>query len=482
MITPQLTEQYGQVLRVSLVRAIFSVFACAYAGAASNPNADTAAPAAAERRNVRREIDMSSHPCEIQFDLPVSPLDRPRVERDAGHFVDEGYRQAEFTEIDRLEIVPARLARIDPEMRKLVRLVVAEPPLVLLAAGDADDATVGPAVETVGALQLSAAASERFGVLLENRQLGRARAERTPPGVAQSGAPYPPVAQVVTMARRHAPLRQALQIRLDEHLPEEAAIVRLVPDRQLDLLAGRCGPKLLGALAKRRRSFADGRRQQRRRELHLGCRVGADLAGERPVPKRIVDVLLDAEHVHEEREHRLSRSALAGQPLCPPDAVVPRIAHADAFCTRIRAARTAGQGGPDGRAPMRVIAAAAAALVLALTRLAPLQSTPAAALRLPADLDSYITKYVKLTPAQRADLLAGRSATKLLDTDPSKEVAVFGAMWVGAPMTSYVAAVRDIERLESGENFIVTRKISSPPVIDDFARLRVPDDDAEDLR
>jgi hypothetical protein len=123
---------------------------------------------------------------------------------------------------------------------------------------------------------------------------------------------------------------------------------------------------------------------------------------------------------------------------------------------------------------MRVIAAATAALVL--------QSTPPPAPRLPVELDRYVTKYVNLTPAQRSDLLAGRAATKLLDSDPSKEVAVFGAMWVSAPMASYVAAVRDIEHLESGENFIVTRKIADPPTIDDFVQLRVPDDDAEDLR
>src|SRR4051812_46440993 len=58
MMTPQLTEQYGHVLRVSLVREILSVFACAYAGAVSKPNADTAAPAAADFRNVRREMDI----------------------------------------------------------------------------------------------------------------------------------------------------------------------------------------------------------------------------------------------------------------------------------------------------------------------------------------------------------------------------------------------------------------------------------------
>jgi len=123
---------------------------------------------------------------------------------------------------------------------------------------------------------------------------------------------------------------------------------------------------------------------------------------------------------------------------------------------------------------MRVIAAALALFVL--------QSTPAPALRVPAELDRYLTKYVGLTPAQRADLLAGRAVTKLLDADPAKEVAVFGALWIAAPMASYVAAARDIERLESGDNFIVTKKISDRPTIDDFSQLRVPDDDAEDLR
>jgi hypothetical protein len=118
---------------------------------------------------------------------------------------------------------------------------------------------------------------------------------------------------------------------------------------------------------------------------------------------------------------------------------------------------------------MRIIAAAVAVLTL----LAP---------ALPAELDRYITKYVNLTPAQRTDLLAGRAVTKLLDSDPSKEVAVFGATWVNAPMASYVSAIRDIEHFESGENFLVTKKISDPPSLEDFAQLRVPQDDLEDLR
>src|SRR5258708_1687976 len=106
----------------------------------------------------------------------------------------------------------------------------------------------------------------------------------------------------------------------------------------------------------------------------------------------------------------------------------------------------------------------------------------AAAPQFPPEVARYLTKYVNLSSAQIADLSAGRAVTKILDSDPSKEVAVFGAVWVNAPMAAYVAAVRDIEHLERGENFLVTKKIGNPPRIDDFAPMHVPDDDAEDLR
>jgi len=58
MMTPQLTEQYGHVLRVSLVWEILSVFACACSGATSNPNADSVPPAMVVWMNARREIFM----------------------------------------------------------------------------------------------------------------------------------------------------------------------------------------------------------------------------------------------------------------------------------------------------------------------------------------------------------------------------------------------------------------------------------------
>jgi hypothetical protein len=94
----------------------------------------------------------------------------------------------------------------------------------------------------------------------------------------------------------------------------------------------------------------------------------------------------------------------------------------------------------------------------------------------------YFDKYVHLDTAARKTLLAGQPVTRLLDSDPATEVAVFGAVWIDASIASYLAAVADIERFESGEAFRVTKKISTPPRLDDFARLELPEDDIKDLR
>jgi len=101
---------------------------------------------------------------------------------------------------------------------------------------------------------------------------------------------------------------------------------------------------------------------------------------------------------------------------------------------------------------------------------------------LPGRLDGYIKQYVKLSPADHKQLLQGQPVTTLLPADPSKEVAIFGAVWINAPISAYVAAVKDIERLEKGSNFLVTKKVSDPPRREDFAQLTLPPEDVEDLK
>jgi len=101
--------------------------------------------------------------------------------------------------------------------------------------------------------------------------------------------------------------------------------------------------------------------------------------------------------------------------------------------------------------------------------------------RLPAAFDDYFTNVTPLTSSERQKLLSGAPVTRLLDADPSKEVAVFGAVWIQASPAVYVQQVKDIENFERDGAFRVTRRISTPPTLDDFAALELPPDDLADL-
>lgn len=128
----------------------------------------------------------------------------------------------------------------------------------------------------------------------------------------------------------------------------------------------------------------------------------------------------------------------------------------------------------------RTVRAFVSAGILCVAGIVTVHTVPPA--DLPADLDAYITKYVKLDADARAQLLAGAPVTKMLDSDASKEVAIFGAVWVKGSIDAYLAAVRDIERFESGGAFRITKKLSAPPRLEDFAQLSLSDDDVKDLR
>jgi hypothetical protein len=123
-----------------------------------------------------------------------------------------------------------------------------------------------------------------------------------------------------------------------------------------------------------------------------------------------------------------------------------------------------------------------AALVVAVAAMPLAASMRQSAAALPALLDSYLTKHVKMSAQQRGQLLAGQPVTQMLDADPSREVGVFGAVWVNASPAQYVALAQDIERFESGGSFRVTKRISDPPRLEDFAALELPADDVAALR
>jgi hypothetical protein len=100
----------------------------------------------------------------------------------------------------------------------------------------------------------------------------------------------------------------------------------------------------------------------------------------------------------------------------------------------------------------------------------------------PSRLDEYFTKVLKLSAEERQLLLRGAPLAKNLETDPAKEVAVFGGIWIVAPIAKYIAALQDIENFEKGPGFRATKKISEPARIEDFAALVLPNDDVQDLK
>ena len=100
----------------------------------------------------------------------------------------------------------------------------------------------------------------------------------------------------------------------------------------------------------------------------------------------------------------------------------------------------------------------------------------------PAQLNTYITKYVQLTPAERSKMTSGGPIVKLMASDPTREVAVFGAVWIKGSPGDYVKLVKDIEQFERGGSFRVTKRISNPPVLQDFAALKLPPEDLVSLK
>ena len=63
-----------------------------------------------------------------------------------------------------------------------------------------------------------------------------------------------------------------------------------------------------------------------------------------------------------------------------------------------------------------------------------------------------------------------------------REVVVGGVVHIDAPAEKTVAAIRNIERLESGPGFLHTQRLSDPPRLDDFAKLTVSAEDMSALR
>jgi hypothetical protein len=100
----------------------------------------------------------------------------------------------------------------------------------------------------------------------------------------------------------------------------------------------------------------------------------------------------------------------------------------------------------------------------------------------PPRLETYLTKVIALTADERKRLFDRAPVARNLEADPAKEVSVFGAVWIDAPIARYLTLLWDIENFEKGPGFLVTKKVGEPARVEDFAALTLPDDDFQDLQ
>ena len=94
---------------------------------------------------------------------------------------------------------------------------------------------------------------------------------------------------------------------------------------------------------------------------------------------------------------------------------------------------------------------------------------------------TFFKKSIKLTDKEIETMQQGTPITKILETPVKNEVAVFGAVWIDAPIEGFVEAQMDIESFETGDAVLAIKKLSEPPKLEDFATLKIPEEDLDAL-
>jgi hypothetical protein len=84
-----------------------------------------------------------------------------------------------------------------------------------------------------------------------------------------------------------------------------------------------------------------------------------------------------------------------------------------------------------------------------------------------------LTRYLRFTTSDLADLQAGKVVRHGLDSTAAGEVGVVGAVRINAPKAKFLTHVRDIARFKSSPDVVQIGRFSRPPTLDDLAALTV---------
>jgi hypothetical protein len=95
-------------------------------------------------------------------------------------------------------------------------------------------------------------------------------------------------------------------------------------------------------------------------------------------------------------------------------------------------------------------------------------------------LDAFLRNYAGFSEVDIQAMDAGSVIVKSLETDAKSEVMLVGVSLIEAPTEFFLRMYRDIERFEGGLGDI--KKLSDPPLREDFAAMPLPEEDLRDLR
>jgi hypothetical protein len=116
----------------------------------------------------------------------------------------------------------------------------------------------------------------------------------------------------------------------------------------------------------------------------------------------------------------------------------------------------------------RAIAAFAVAVAATIGGAAPPQ-TP----ELDASVRGVLTRYLRFSNSELADLQRGRTVKHTLDSRSSSEFGVAGATQIRASTATFLSAARDITRFKSDRSVLEIGRFSDPPTLQDLAALAV---------
>lgn len=96
--------------------------------------------------------------------------------------------------------------------------------------------------------------------------------------------------------------------------------------------------------------------------------------------------------------------------------------------------------------------------------------------------NTFFKQSIGLSDEQVADIEHGKAVVKVLKTQTPAEVAVFGAVYVRAPIEEYLKAAQNLNSLRGSPNYVAIQEFSTPPKLTDLKGFTLDEADIKDLK